>query len=156
MIIVREYGVFSDYALKEEETKGLSGNALRKMRAEKLNKLRKALQEGKDTIQSTCMYFVSLPTNGAHKGHKCGQESGMAQRMHPMVSQKITLLVREGATNPQEVRRALREYVRSELKENCPSPTNRSYFPTLEDIRNHVYTAKQGLEFDNLSAKIKN
>ena len=161
MIIVREYEVFPDYALKEEETKGLSGNALRKMRAEKLDKLRKALQEGKDTIQSTCMYFVSLPTNGAHKGHKCGQESGMAQRMHPMVSQKITLLVREGATNPQEVRRALREYVRSELKENCPSPTNRSYFPTLEDIRNHIYTAKQGLEFskldqDNLSAKIKN
>ena len=31
----------------------------------------------------------------------------------------------------------------------------------LEDIRNHIYTAKQGLEFskldqDNLSAKIKN
>ena len=85
----------------------------------------------------------------------------MAQRMHSMVSQKITLLVREGATNPQEVRWALREYVRSEFKENCPSTINRSYFPMLEDIRSHIYTAKQGLEFskldqDNLSAKIKN
>ena len=125
-----------------------------------LEELRKALQEGKGTIQTAPMYHVSLPTNGAHKGHKCGQESGMAQRMHPMVSQKITLLVREGATNPQEVRRALREYVRSEFK-NYPSTINRSYFPTLEDIRNHIYTAKQGLEFskldqDNLNAKIKN
>ena len=161
MIIIREYEVFPDYALKDEEIEGLSGNALRKLRAEKLEELRKALQEGKGTIQTAPMYHVSLPTNGAHKGHKYGEESGMAQRMHPMVSQKITLLVHEGATNPQEVRRALREYVQSEFKENCPSTINRSYFPTLEDIRNHIYTAKQGLEFskldqDNLNAKIKN
>ena len=81
------------------------------MCAEKLEELRKALQEGKSNIQATSMYHVSLPTNGAHKGHKCDQESGMAQRMHSMVSQKITLLVREGATNTQEVRWALREYV---------------------------------------------
>lgn len=96
MIIIREYEVFPEYALKKE-IKGLSGNALRKMHTEKLEELRKALQEGKGTIQTTSMYHVSLPTNGAHKGHQCGQESGMAQRMHPMVSQKITLLVREGA-----------------------------------------------------------
>ena len=79
----------------------------------------------------------------------------------PSSHKKITLLVREGATSTQEVRRALREYAWSGLKENCPSPTNRSYFPTLEDIRNHIYTAKQGSEFskldqDNLSTKIKN
>ena len=46
MILIREYEVFPEYALKEEEIKGLSGNALRKMRAEKLEELRKALQEG--------------------------------------------------------------------------------------------------------------
>ena len=54
----------------------------------------------------------------------------------------------------------LREYVRSELKENCPDQLNRSYFPTTEDICHHVYLAKQGLEFskfdqDNLNAKVK-
>ena len=88
MIIIREYEVFPEYTLKEEEIKNLSSHALRQMRAEKLEELRKALQEGKSNIQATSMYHVSLPTNGAHKGHKCGQESGMAQRMHPMVSQK--------------------------------------------------------------------
>ena len=152
--------MFPEYALKEEEMKGVSGHAQRKTRATKLEELRKALQEG-EQVKVITMYHVSLPTNEAHKGHKCGQESGMAQRMHPMVAQKIVQLVREGATNPQEVRRTLREYVRSEFKENCPSTVNRAYFPTLEDIRNHIYTAKQGLEFskfdqDNLSAKIKN
>ena len=53
----------------------------------------------------------------------------MAQRVHPMISQKITQLVCEGATDTQEVKRALREYVKSEFKENCPDKMNRSYFP---------------------------
>ncbi len=70
------------------------------------------------------------------------------------------MLVREGATNPQEIRRVLREYVRSALKDKCPNTTNRSYFPTLENIRNHVYMAKLGLHYskfdqDNLNAMIK-
>ena len=155
MIIIREYEVFP---LRDEEIEGLSGNALRKLCAEKLEELRKALQEGKGTLQTAPMYHISLPTNGAHKGHKCVEESGMAQRTHPMVSQKITLLVRAGATNPQELRRA---HVGSKFKDNCPSTINQSYFPTLEDIRNHIYTAKQRLEFssldqDNLNVKIKN
>ena len=84
----------------------------------------------------------------------------MAQRIHPAVSQKITLLVREGATNAQDIRRALREYIQSEFKDYCPSNTNRAYFPTLDEIRNHVYTAKLGLDFskfdqDNLNLMIK-
>jgi len=84
----------------------------------------------------------------------------MAQRVHPMISQKIVQLVREGATNAQEVKRVLREYVKSDMKENCPDPLNRSYFPTIDDIRNHIYLAKQGLEFskfdqDNLNEKVK-
>ena len=93
------------------------------------------------------MYHVSLPTNVAHKGHKCGLESGNGSMHAP---HGLTLLVREGATNSQEVQRALRVYVQSELIENCPSTIIRSYFPTLEDIRNHIYTAKQGLEFSKL------
>ncbi len=68
----------------------------------------------------------------------------MAQRINPTVSNKITMLVREGATN---IRRVLREYVRSALKDKCPNTTNISYFPTLEDIRNHVYMAKLGLDY---------
>ena len=148
--------VFPDYAVTDK----LSGHAQRNLRELKLKELNAALRnETKIAVRK--MYYISLPTNEVHTGHKCGDESGMAQRVHPIVSRKIELLVREGAANPQEVRRVLREYVKSELKENCPKYTNRSYFPTLEDIRNHIYTAKQGLEFskfdqDNLKAKIEN
>ena len=83
----------------------------------------------------------------------------MAQRIHPAISQTITLLVCEGATNAQEIRQALREYVQSEFKDYCPS-NKQSILPTLDDIRNHVYTNKLGLDFskfdqDNLNLVIK-
>ena len=157
VITIREFDVFPEYAIIEEK---LSGIAQRNVRATKLKELSEAIQS-KKKVEVKQMYHISLPTNEVHIGHKCGEESGMAQRIHPMLSQKIALLVREGATNPQEIRRALREYIRSELKENCPSYTNRSYFPTIEDIRNHIYTARLGLDFskfdqDNLNAKIQN
>ena len=93
MITIREHEVLPVYALTEEKLKGLSGHAQRKLRASKLEELRTALQAGK-SVETEQMYHVSLPTNDAHTGHKCGQESGMAQRMHPMVSHKITQLVR--------------------------------------------------------------
>ena len=160
VIIVREYEVFPQYGLSEESFQALSIFAQGTSRASKLKELSDALQS-KQEIEVIKKYHVSVPTNDVHIGHKCGEESGMAQRMHPAVSQKIKMLVREGATYPQEIRRALREYVRSEFKDKCPSDTNRSYyFPTLEDIRNHVYIAKLGLDFskfdqDNLNAMIK-
>ena len=46
-------------------------------------------------------------------------EAGVAQFALPMTSQKITQWVHEGTIDAQEVKRALREYVKAELKENC-------------------------------------
>ena len=86
MIVIREYEVFPEYALTEEEMKGLSGHAQRELRATKLEK-------------SGRLNPCTLPTNGAHKDHKCGKESGIVQCMHPMVARKIIQLVREGTTN---------------------------------------------------------
>ena len=62
----------------------------------------------------------------------------MAQRVHAIVSQKIIQLVHEGATNAQEVKR---QFIKSVMKENCPDQLNCSYFPTIDDICNHVYLA---------------
>lgn len=137
----------------------MSDYALRKFKSGKLESLTNALA-AKQPVKMKVLYHVSLPSESAHTGQKCGVQSGMAQCVHPMISQKIVLLVREGATDAQEVKRALREYVKSEFKENCPDQINRSYFPTTEDICHHIYLAKQGLEFskfdqDNLNAKVK-
>ena len=84
------------------------------------------------------LYHVSLPLEAAHSNYTFKTKSLMAQRVHVIVSQKIIQLVHEGATNAQEVKR---QFIRSVMKENCPDQLNCSYFPTIDDICNHVYLA---------------
>jgi len=78
---------------------------------------------------------VSLPTNVAHKRvHPTGKVGGISQRFHPNISQKIESLVKEGITDVQEVKRHLRCYVKSEMKDHEPHESNRAYYPTNIDI----------------------
>ena len=84
----------------------------------------------------------------------------MAQRVNPQISQQIIELVRDGMTNPQDVRKALNHYVRTVLcPENPPDPDDRAYFPANRDLKNYIYKAKRAFElskFDqhNLAKKI--
>lgn len=92
--------------------------------------------------------------------HKTSGEAGFSQKIHPKLVGKINELVSEGASCTQEVKRALKSYVRHVL---CPdqniATSNRTYFPTETDIRNQVYSAQKALEMskfdqDNLKLKI--
>ena len=105
-ITIREFEVFTEYGYSSEETKQTSGYALQKLKLRKLEILRGALA-GKQPVSKKTLFHVSLPSESAHTGHKCGIQDGMAQRVHPMISQKITLLVREGAIDAQEVKECL-------------------------------------------------
>ena len=82
-----------------------------------------------------------------------------AQKVHPLISKKIEDLVREGSTDPNEVQRALREYIRGQCSVSKPSLTDRAYYPTTADIRNHMYKAKMAIQLskfdqENLALKI--
>ena len=66
----------------------------------------------------------------------------MSQRVHPKISQKIEDLVKEGITDVQEVKRTLRFFVKTDMRENLPSENNRAYYPTNSDIQNHIDAAK--------------
>ena len=130
------------------------------MRETKLHSLKQALEEGRP-INAATTFFVSLPTHESHeKSHPTGILCGAAQKVHPLISKKIEDLVREGSTDPNEVRRALREYVRNQCSTPKPSPTDRAYYPTTTDIRNHLYKAKFALQLskfdqENLALKIE-
>ena len=87
------------------------------------------------------------------KSHPTGLLSGPAQKVHPLVSKKIEDLVREGSTDPNEVQRALREYVRNQSSTSKPSPTDRAYYPTTADICNHMCNAKVALRSQNIMIK---
>ena len=62
-------------------------------------------------------------------------------------------MVLTGITEPTEVKRALRHYVTSQLCSELninPAKTDRAFYPTTVDVRNHIHTAKLGLQLSKL------
>lgn len=60
-------------------------------------------------------------------------------------------LVCRGVTDIEEMRRHIREFVRTELfpGQELPPPTSRQYFPTKKDLYNHMYRAVVRNRFSN-------
>ena len=126
--------------------------------------MRKALECG-EKVNTETKYFISLPSIDAHSGHPLGCDAcGFAQRIHPLVTQKITELVSSGITDTGEVKRHLHFYVTKTVPKELgihPKPNNRAFHPTTVDIRNHIWTVKKALELskidqENVRCKIEN
>ena len=121
---------------------------IKALKKERHRKIVEGLNNPETPLQIEHRYFVSLPTNDAHeKVHPTGKAGGMSQRVHPIISQKIESLVKEGIIDVQEVKRHLRCYVKSEMKDHEPHESNRAYHPTNTDIRNHIDAAKAAIQF---------
>ena len=158
-IDIKIYEVFPEYSISESVITKSSKRALRTLKEEKMTCLKRALSK-KEKVKSVMKYFVSLPTSEAHKTHPTGAIVGAAQKIHPLISQKLESLVKEGTTDPRTVQRVLKEYVHESMKTNLPCETDRSYYPTIADINNHIYKSKTALQlskFDqhNLFLKIE-
>ena len=159
-IEIKVYEVFPEYSIFDSVLTQTSRRALRMLKEEKMMHLRMALSK-KENVKSTKKYFVSLPTSEAHdKTHSTGAIAGAAQKIHPLISQKIESLVKEGTTDPRTVQRVLKEYIHESMKAHLPCETDRSYYPTIADINNHIYKSKTALQlskFDqhNLQLKIE-
>ena len=160
-INIYEYELFPEYQFSSAD-KHLSKKAENEQRKQMMNALKVALSI-KEKISTSRKWFVSLPNNDAHeKSHPIGISSGaeVTQKVSPMIANKIEDFVKEGMTDPCEIRRALSAYVKSCAVDCAPQALDRAYFPTLDDIRNHVYRTKTALQlskFDqqNLSLMIK-
>ena len=110
-------------------------------------------------------YHVLLPTEEAHHAfHQTHEAASYAQRVHPKLIERIRFyeLIFEGITHVQEVKRALKHYVAHVLccSDFKPDLTDRSYYPTSTDIRNHVYKAQKAchlskLDQENIQSKIE-
>lgn len=161
---VHELTLFPSFAItSESEACSLGSRKLKEIKARKITELKESLATGMK-VETETKYFVLLPTKEAHESyHPTTGPAGFAQRVHPKIIEKINLLVGEGTAEVQEVKRALRHYVLHVLfpdPSNRPDETNRAYYPTNTDIKNHVYSAKRAQELskldqDNLSLKIE-
>ena len=86
-----------------------------------------------------------------NKTYPSGAIVGAAQKIHPLISQKIESLVKEGTTDSRTVQRVLKEYVHEGMKTNLPCETDCSYYPTIADIHNHHH-----IQIQNSTAVVKN
>ena len=100
-------------------------------------------------VKTKSVYYVSLPTEEAHHPtHPTRGANMMAQRVNPHIAARISELVGERMMEPYEVSKALKHYVTTVLcaSSNNPDP----YYPTIRDLRNHIYKAKKALELSKL------
>jgi len=92
------------------DVSGKSARQIKILQENQLELLRKAIAKG-DDICTISKYFVCLPSEATHSGHPTASSGGFAQRIHPLLSEKISQLVVAGITDTNEVRRSLRCYV---------------------------------------------
>ena len=149
-IILRQYILYPDYAIPKHLTLK-SSYQKRYVRQQQLDQLRADMQS-QSSINEVVKYHVSLPTEEAHHAtHPTRGAHLMAQRVNKTVAEKISELVGEGMTEPQEVKRALNHYVNTVLcADNPPNADDRAYYPAERDLRNHIYKAKKALELSKL------
>ncbi|XP_078084825.1 calcium-responsive transcription factor-like isoform X2 [Mustelus asterias] len=72
----------------------------------------------------------------------------LPSRLHPRVTEKIRELVVQGIDQVYMVRKQLRKFVERELfkPDDVPERHNLSFFPTVNDIKNHIHEAQLALQ----------
>ncbi|XP_077071229.1 calcium-responsive transcription factor isoform X6 [Siphateles boraxobius] len=72
----------------------------------------------------------------------------LPSRLHPLVAEKICELVAQGHNQVYTVRKQLRRFVEHEMfkSEEVPQRHNLCYFPTVNDIKNHIHEAQKALQ----------
>ncbi|CAH6791685.1 Carf [Phodopus roborovskii] len=117
-------------------------------------------------------WYVQLPTQQAHQYHDLetrglplspspfrvspldeeetvvrDENCALPSRLHPQVAHKIQELVSQGVGQVYAVRKQLRKFVERELfkPDEIPERHNLSFFPTVNDIKNHIHEVQKSL-----------
>ncbi|XP_038171130.1 calcium-responsive transcription factor isoform X1 [Arvicola amphibius] len=117
-------------------------------------------------------WYVQLPTQQAHQYHELetrgvslppsplpvssleeeetvvrDENCALSSRLHPQVAHKIQELVSQGVGQVYAVRKQLRKFVERELfkPDEVPERHNLSFFPTVNDIKNHIHEVQKSL-----------
>ncbi|EGW06132.1 Amyotrophic lateral sclerosis 2 chromosomal region candidate gene 8 protein-like [Cricetulus griseus] len=117
-------------------------------------------------------WYVQLPTQQAHQYHELetrglplspspfrmssleeeetvvrDENCALPSRLHPQVAHKIQELVSQGVGQVYAVRKQLRKFVERELfkPDEVPERHNLSFFPTVNDIKNHIHEVQKSL-----------
>ncbi|XP_075685850.1 calcium-responsive transcription factor [Rhinoderma darwinii] len=129
------------------------------------------LKKDLEAIEGVLRWYVQLPDQEAHQYHSldtgcfsssptsfqppneeedemiCDENSALPSRLHPCVTDKIRELVAKGMDEVYAVRKQLRKFVERELfkTDEIPERHNLCYFPTVNDLKNHIHEAQKAL-----------
>ncbi|XP_066431525.1 calcium-responsive transcription factor isoform X2 [Eleutherodactylus coqui] len=131
----------------------------------------KLLKKDLEANEGVLRWYVQLPDQEAHQYHSLdpgcfsssptsfqppneeedeliGEEnSTLPSRLHPCVAEKICELVEKGIHEVYAVRKQLRKFVERELfkPDEIPERHNLTYFPTVNDLKNHIHEVQKAL-----------
>ena len=142
-IQVRGIKIFPDYEVKECNCQ--TANSLKLAKKKVLDRLKNDMSSAM-TINTVMHYHLKIPLSTEHQGHPIGASASINHCVDRRIINKIYDLVGKGVTRPNEVRRCLEEYVERELfatlpPQERPKRSNRKYYPTRQDLRNHITKA---------------
>ncbi|XP_045563758.1 LOW QUALITY PROTEIN: calcium-responsive transcription factor-like [Salmo salar] len=80
----------------------------------------------------------------------------MPSRLNPRVAEKIRELVEQGYHQVYQVRKQLRRFVEREMfkSEEVPERHNLCFFPTVNDIKNHIHEAQKTCQQAGVTADV--
>ncbi|XP_032301543.1 calcium-responsive transcription factor isoform X4 [Coturnix japonica] len=165
-IYIKKVQKFPEYRVPTDPK--IDKKIIRMEQEKAFNMLKKNLIEAGGIIR----WYVQLPTQQAHQYHEMetsclpsspshfsaalpeeeedivrDENCTLPSRLHPQVADKIRELVSQGIEQVYAVRKQLRKYVERELfkPDEVPERHNLSFFPTVNDIKNHIHEVQKSL-----------
>ncbi|NXX94907.1 CARTF factor, partial [Centropus bengalensis] len=165
-IYIKKVQKFPEYRVPTDPK--IDKKIIRMEQEKAFNMLKKNLIEAGGVLR----WYVQLPTQQAHQYHEMGtsclpsspshfsvsspeeeeevvrdENCTLPSRLHPQVAEKIRELVSQGIEQVYAVRKQLRKYVERDLfkPDEVPERHNLSFFPTVNDIKNHIHEVQKSL-----------
>ncbi|KAB1278882.1 Calcium-responsive transcription factor [Camelus dromedarius] len=165
-IYIKKVQKFPEYRVPTDPK--IDRKIIRMEQEKAFNMLKKNLVDAGGVLR----WYVQLPTQQAHQYHELetpclplspspfpmssleeeesavrDENCALPSRLHPQVAHKIQELVSQGIEQVYAVRKQLRKFVERELfkPDEVPERHNLSFFPTVNDIKNHIHEVQKSL-----------
>ncbi|XP_067597043.1 calcium-responsive transcription factor isoform X1 [Pseudorca crassidens] len=165
-IYIKKVQKFPEYRVPTDPK--IDRKIIRMEQEKAFNMLKKNLVDAGGVLR----WYVQLPTQQAHQYHELetpclplspspfpmssleeeeaavrDENCTLPSRLHPQVARKIQELVSQGIQQVYAVRKQLRKFVERELfkPDEIPERHNLSFFPTVNDIKNHIHEVQKSL-----------
>ena len=155
---------YVDYCVVKDEC--TTNNSLTMAKKGVLKSLAKRLSDktnADNPLRTMSHFYVRIPLCCLHLSHPVGGSATMRQYVDKRILDKIYELANHNVTNVAEVKRCLDRYVENEVFGDVagakkPKKTNRRYYPSRKDLRNHIaraISAQKYCDDDQESLRLK-